>query len=475
MRKSRLLFTSCLFSLTAAFGLLSATAEAITIRGVSGASAFDNKVEPFTVYGGLSGPAPSGAGPGLYDSCANLTGLIPCNSARVHDQAILSISFKADAGAGVPTLWIVKNGTPTILRRYGSQGTVAAGAETSVSVEWAAICEVFGEGDGTGGAIAPGCIYSQTGPATATFRVGFTPSTADSTPNADQKDFKIVMGGDASGNVQTVDDCNVQGGPNPYGICGWEMNPGDEKALLRNPEPHQGRNGPIMQFDRVRVFYVPVTDINAPEFNTITAATRTFADLRIESSDSGSLSVVPGRVEGLKNETTYAFKIAMIDLAGNVGFYTANATTLVDGDFYCENPARANPANSVVPNCHLATPGEVVGVLSKQVSCFIATAAFGSPMAPQVETFRQFRNSFLLKHDLGVRFVRFYYKHSPKYAAIIAESAVLRATARAVLWPILGFVWLALQIGTPAAAALVTMAGATLYFVIRARRRRSRA
>jgi hypothetical protein len=220
-----------------------------------------------------------------------------------------------------------------------------------------------------------------------------------------------------------------------------------------------------MQFDRIRVFHVPVTNVNAPEFSSITAATRTFADLRIESSDSGALTVVPGRIEGLKNDVTYAFKIAMVDLAGNVGFYTANGNTAnpVSGDFYCENANRVTSGG--LPNCHLATPGEVVGVLSKQVTCFIATAAYGSQMAPQVETFRQFRNEFLLKHDLGVRFVQFYYKHSPKYAAMIAESTVLRAAARATLWPVLGFAWLSLQIGTSAAAALIVMVLMSLYLV----------
>ena len=268
----------------------------------------------------------------------------------------------------------------------------------------------------------------------------------------------------AKSGITLVDDCNAPA-TNNYGVCAWEMNPGDEKALLREPVPHQGRTGPVMQFDRVRVFYVQAPDVNNPPFNTITAATKSFVDLRIESSDTGALTVVPGRVEGLQNDVTYAFKIAMVDLAGNVGFYTANGNGTNTGDRYCETPIRATPPNGGLPNCHLATPGEVVGVLSKQVTCFIATAAYGSQMAPQVETFRQFRNEFLLKHDLGIRFVRFYYKHSPKYAAMIAESAVLRAAARATLWPVLGFAWLSLQIGTSAAAALIVMVLMSLYLV----------
>jgi hypothetical protein len=57
--------------------------------------------------------------------------------------------------------------------------------------------------------------------------------------------------------------------------------------------------------------------------------------------------------------------------------------------------------------------------------CFIATAAYGSLLAPQVIGLRQFRDEVLLRSTVGTAFVSFYYRISPPLAAVIAHSAIL--------------------------------------------------
>lgn len=70
--------------------------------------------------------------------------------------------------------------------------------------------------------------------------------------------------------------------------------------------------------------------------------------------------------------------------------------------------------------------------------CFIATATYGSPLAPEVITFRQFRDETLLPSKLGSAFVRFYYFVSPVVANVIANHKFLQAiTRRIFLEPIL--------------------------------------
>jgi hypothetical protein len=67
--------------------------------------------------------------------------------------------------------------------------------------------------------------------------------------------------------------------------------------------------------------------------------------------------------------------------------------------------------------------------------CFIATAAYGSSMAREVEALRQFRDEYLSVNRAGRAIVRLYYLWSPPIASFIAKRPVVRASIRAVLVP----------------------------------------
>jgi len=71
--------------------------------------------------------------------------------------------------------------------------------------------------------------------------------------------------------------------------------------------------------------------------------------------------------------------------------------------------------------------------------CFIATAAFGTPMAEEVRDLRKFRDEELLTNALGRGFVKFYYKTSPPIADFIRNKPALRAMVRVGLKPLVWF------------------------------------
>jgi YVTN family beta-propeller protein len=79
--------------------------------------------------------------------------------------------------------------------------------------------------------------------------------------------------------------------------------------------------------------------------------------------------------------------------------------------------------------------------------CFIATAAYGSLVEPQVATLRNFRDGYLLPNAIGRMFVKTYYACSPPIADFIADHDTLRAGVRMGLLPLVAFSYSTLHLG----------------------------
>lgn len=68
--------------------------------------------------------------------------------------------------------------------------------------------------------------------------------------------------------------------------------------------------------------------------------------------------------------------------------------------------------------------------------CFIATASYGTLMAPEINVLRHFRDEYLLTNIPGQWFVAAYYKLSPPIADELRKHPTLRALMRASLAPL---------------------------------------
>ncbi len=141
-------------------------------------------------------------------------------------------------------------------------------------------------------------------------------------------------------------------------------------------------------------------------------------------------------VSGLTNGTTYYFAVNAVGVFPAIGSLYGT-----DSDIVAATP--------IAPGGGTSDGGGGGG-------CFIATAAYGSLMAPHVKILRDFRDSFLLGNKAGKSFVRLYYTYSPPIADFIAKHDSLRAMVRISLLPVVGVSWIVLKIGPVASLTLIS-------------------
>ncbi len=85
-----------------------------------------------------------------------------------------------------------------------------------------------------------------------------------------------------------------------------------------------------------------------------------------------------------------------------------------------------------------------------QSGCLIATAAFGSELAPQVQQLRLFRDGIALKTSAGSSFMNvfngWYYSFSPSVADYERQTPWMQSTVRTMIYPLLGILSLSTSV-----------------------------
>ncbi len=94
--------------------------------------------------------------------------------------------------------------------------------------------------------------------------------------------------------------------------------------------------------------------------------------------------------------------------------------------------------NPALTQSETVTIQTVVPSLKHGGYCFIATAAYGTPMADDVRYLRAFRDEYLQTNNAGRWFVSQYYQYSPPLADYLRQHDDLRAVVRSALSPLVG-------------------------------------
>jgi hypothetical protein len=100
-----------------------------------------------------------------------------------------------------------------------------------------------------------------------------------------------------------------------------------------------------------------------------------------------------------------------------------------------------NKLNNDVSNLQIVTErqhAEIHNIPRKSArrkGCFIATAAYGTPFANDINVLRNWRDRFLMKSFIGKDFVEWYYTNSPPIAEYISNKNILKLLIRILFKP----------------------------------------
>ena len=96
---------------------------------------------------------------------------------------------------------------------------------------------------------------------------------------------------------------------------------------------------------------------------------------------------------------------------------------------------RHNPLSTDSVEIHIPAlqDRDVTVFYDRGEGCFIATAAYGTSTAEEIDTLRAFRDEVLLESTVGSQLVEWYYQTSPPVADFISEHETLRTLVRECL------------------------------------------
>jgi hypothetical protein len=145
----------------------------------------------------------------------------------------------------------------------------------------------------------------------------------------------------------------------------------------------------------------------------------------------------------------YPSKAIIDQVSADGRMLSSNVTTIHSNQYW--NHIRTNPSeDSIFRAIQVGSdqppassiPDSAPQVPSQPSGCLIATAAFGSELAPQVQFLRDFRDNHILATASGSSFMNvfnaWYYSFSPQVADYERQQPWLQQAVRVAIYPLLG-------------------------------------
>ncbi|MGZ3773841.1 MAG: CFI-box-CTERM domain-containing protein [Pseudobdellovibrionaceae bacterium] len=399
----------------------------MTVTSISGDSARDLSTPTAPIiYAGFTTGCTATDGVNTCDSCQGTSRsgslLWPCNKHSAYPGLMLTVVVQSTlTGVTAANAYVkIAGNAVTPVNAF----TVANG-QLTVNLTWSEICSAHG--------------VDQSAQCTAGFatdlEVGFSGGSTGTTSSSDSITFKIRTRVAASDNSDWLyTDCRKDTSTPNTGACYFTAYPGDGKIYANDfsvSEGYPGTSIPGVEFTNTVFFYEAEATPGESDSAIISRLSNKSNIAILNVNKAANPPLADNRINGLTNGVKYCMVMANEDATGIISYFT---------------PLPGVGSSPVQANELCTTPSAVVGLLDDK-HCFIATAAFGSDMAPEVQSFRDFRNKYLLPHSWGRAFVKFYYKHSPFYANQIAKSEFTKSIARGALWPLLLFARMCVSLG----------------------------
>ncbi len=165
-----------------------------------------------------------------------------------------------------------------------------------------------------------------------------------------------------------------------------------------------------------------------------------YGTVLVNGEDAPEGAVISGRVNGIEYGSCEVVTVGHytglivqndIDEGATIDFYVDDQKADQTFPFHDGRTTELDLTATAPPGDEPPSPFPLLPFLPDD--CFIATAAYGTPTAEEIDVLREFRDVVLLESSAGSQFVALYYWLSPPVADVIGGNGFLMTIVRELL------------------------------------------